>query len=835
MISTGTEFTIEENLSAGTPIGAPLQATDVEGETLIDWRIEGNDFGNFEIDPSTGQISVKAGANIDVDVLPPAEPFFDIFVTVTDGTAPDDSDRSAAELVRIYITDLNDTAPNVSAAGPFQIIEGSAVGTVLAANLTASDVDTTGNIVAWEIESGDDEGVENDDLTDPTSSSISYTFTVRNHGNVDLTLDGNNILLPTGYQFSGYTPDNVVEPGTTALFILTFTASTVGSFNDTVEIPSDDNDDNPFKINLSVAVEPANGPPVVTNSPAISVPAPVVLGSYLGRVPAYDPDGDEVEFSLSGGGSLPDGLVSVDPDTGDLYLADIELLPLAGIGGTLAFSVREVSTNLTTSGSISLSLPGRKAVLGDDFRDSASHRDEIAFDLRPASVSADGEALFTTLMIGGLPLALGQSLDDDAGGFIYGTYHVGMDGVLRYKPNSSLYEQRQNEFIESTTTGAAPGMTFLERPEVTVALVASNGSRGPAGSATASATDLNVLATRTSTPTLQNTQPVSIATGEASGILSTLPMMATLGDLFSIDLSQWFIDPDGDDIYATNAQPTSVGGAQLSIDLDPSAPEQVQVDITGFDTGANFIWDSETIRISVGDHPNLNADERLELTFLDFDDDLPRYDMPAGITHATAIERNDIDGIAGNGPRIVGSQAWRDRWNAWQVETTTHSTGTDDSPSFNVGGASIDLATGQATIGQSLNLQDAFDDVSVPLPGLIYTGNNVNNATFAHLVVHRPSDEARKITRFDVTVELYDHFANDVGATPTSATYQLNVDAAEQSSDRFSLVVPVVEDKADIFDSGVIRYRVRLEPVFDTAASTIAEDPISLTSTSTLR
>ncbi|MGB7329027.1 MAG: Calx-beta domain-containing protein, partial [Rubripirellula sp.] len=913
VVTSGIELSIEENLATGTPIGTPLSATDVEGETLSNWRIEGNDFGHFQIDASTGQLSVKPGADIDFDVLPPATPYFDILVSVTDGTAADDTDRSAHEAVRIHVTDLNDTSPVVDPAGPFGILEGSPVNTIVAGGLSASDVDTVGAIVAWEVESGDDEGmfaltadsdpttatlsvarpdldfeyapqsyslglvaiddagnrslpqtvvvnliddasepaeisisdsdgnklvnngtfdfgVVNDDVSDPASSTTSQTFTVRNHGNVDLNLDPSGNVVPSGFQVSGVTPGNVVQPGATAQFTITFTASTVGTINDSIHVANDDANDNPFRINALVTVDPANHPPALFTTNELAVAGPVVLGSYLGRLPAYDPDGDFLEFSLTnntGGDALPDGLISVDPDTGDLYLADIELLPAAGIIGSIAFSAREQSTSLTTSGSLTLTLPGRKDVLGDDFRDNASHRDEIIFDLRPTSVAADGQTLYTTLLINDQPLGIGQSHDDTVGSYTYGTYHVDEAGFVRYTPNPTLYQDRQTEFVASSDDDADEGITFLDRPEITLVLVADNSSIGPANTTSSPSSDVDVLATRKSTPALQNTQPVAIATGEASGLLSPLPIFAQMNDLFSIDLSQWFVDPDGDEIIATSAQRI---GSELNVETDPANLSQVFIDIVGVENQLFRTFSSGTASIAVSDHIDYLADDRLEFQFKEFEDDLPRYDTAAGISFVEQGDRNDIAVSGGdNDERSFGSDAWRRRWNAWQIQSTVHSVATDDSPDFAVGDASIDLATGQAKVLQALNLNDAFDDLSVSLPGLVYDGNNINNQSIAHLVVHKPVDESRDITGFNVTVERYDHFAGAVSVSPTTLNFTMNVDSADQNADKFSLVVPVIEDHADVLDSGIVRYTLRVEPVFDGAGLSIADDPISLT------
>ena len=154
---------------------------------IVAWEIEsGDDDGMFAIaansDPSTATLSV-ARPDLDFEYAP--------HTYTLDLVAVDDAgNRSLPQAVIVNVTDDLSEPAEISIS------------------------DSTGNRL---VNNGTfDFGVVNDDLSDPASSSTSQTFTVRNHGNADLTLDPSSNVVPAGFQFSGVTPSNVVAPGATA-------------------------------------------------------------------------------------------------------------------------------------------------------------------------------------------------------------------------------------------------------------------------------------------------------------------------------------------------------------------------------------------------------------------------------------------------------------------------------------------------------------------------------------------------------------------------------------------------------------------------------------------
>jgi endo-1,4-beta-xylanase len=96
------QFTVEESVASGVPIGTVL-ATDADADTTFSqWQIASDPSGKFVIDASTGVVSLAAGASLDFE----AATAHVITVTVWDGYT-----RSSPGTVTINVTNANDNAP----------------------------------------------------------------------------------------------------------------------------------------------------------------------------------------------------------------------------------------------------------------------------------------------------------------------------------------------------------------------------------------------------------------------------------------------------------------------------------------------------------------------------------------------------------------------------------------------------------------------------------------------------------------------------------------------------------------------------------------------------
>ena len=94
--STATERSIQENTVAGSDIGAPVRATDANGETLT-YTLSGRDAASFDIEPATGQLKTKAALNYEAKAS--------YMVTVT---ARDPGRLSDTITVTITVTDVEE-------------------------------------------------------------------------------------------------------------------------------------------------------------------------------------------------------------------------------------------------------------------------------------------------------------------------------------------------------------------------------------------------------------------------------------------------------------------------------------------------------------------------------------------------------------------------------------------------------------------------------------------------------------------------------------------------------------------------------------------------------
>ena len=141
------QYMIAENLAVGTPLGTPV-ASDPDsaaGDTLSYAIVGGSGDGIFAVDPSTGEISVADSASLDYET----ETQFDLQVRVTDGGGL--SDEST---VAVFLADVNDVTPVVTADQNLSVGENSANGTAVG-TLLATDADVTPTTFeSWTITGG---------------------------------------------------------------------------------------------------------------------------------------------------------------------------------------------------------------------------------------------------------------------------------------------------------------------------------------------------------------------------------------------------------------------------------------------------------------------------------------------------------------------------------------------------------------------------------------------------------------------------------------------------------------------------------------------------------
>ncbi len=146
-VAADAEFTIDENSADGTEVGTVVAIDPDSGDTLTYVISAGNDAGAFEINETTGEITVANSAPLDFETTAS----FDLTVTVSDGELTDDA------TVTINLNNLPEEGndrPEIQDA-EFTIDENSADGTEVG-TVIATDLD--GNILSYSITGGNDSG-----------------------------------------------------------------------------------------------------------------------------------------------------------------------------------------------------------------------------------------------------------------------------------------------------------------------------------------------------------------------------------------------------------------------------------------------------------------------------------------------------------------------------------------------------------------------------------------------------------------------------------------------------------------------------------------------------
>ena len=141
--SSVLDLMVVENTAGSTNIGDPIAATDPESDMLT-YSLSGVDSDQYDIEPSTGQISV--GGTTTFDIESPSDSnldnVYELAVMVTDGRNPEGNpdDSVDAEIgVKITVTDVNEPPEFDSAALELEVAENYEAGTNVGDPFLATD------------------------------------------------------------------------------------------------------------------------------------------------------------------------------------------------------------------------------------------------------------------------------------------------------------------------------------------------------------------------------------------------------------------------------------------------------------------------------------------------------------------------------------------------------------------------------------------------------------------------------------------------------------------------------------------------------------------------
>ena len=277
VIDLGQVFSATEDLLSTDVIGRPTASDVEESPPFTKWRIDGSDFGIFDISDQ-GDIHFKNGVSIDFETM--TQTTFDLLVSTTDGTATDDSDRSLSQSVTVQVVDVNDNTPVIDPGQAFSIDENSATDTVIG-YVTMSDPDTVGDPPLWQLTG---------------NSAVAIRLGTGTHlGQGELYVADVNLLD--------------AELATEIIVSLTVSDGT------NVSVPSD----------ITITVNDLNEfAPVITSGQTFVLPEDTTAPHSLGLVTATDNDISPDVFSqwtfVSTGFDDPTGVFLLDQATGEIQL-----------------------------------------------------------------------------------------------------------------------------------------------------------------------------------------------------------------------------------------------------------------------------------------------------------------------------------------------------------------------------------------------------------------------------------------------------------------------------------------------------------------------------------
>ena len=253
-------LTLPENSGDDVDAGAPISATDQDGNTLT-YSLGGDDAASFEIDPNTGQISTT-DTTYDFET----DSDYDLTVTVSDGTITD------TIAVTIDLTDVND-APVFSDgdSATRSLPENSTANVSVGAPFSASDQD------------GD-----------------TFTYSFSGADAASFTFDPATGQISTK---AGVTYDFETKPA----YSVTVTVSD-GTITDTIAVTVDLTD--------------VNDAPVFSGGDSVTLTLPENSGDDVDAgapITATDQDGNTLTYSLGGDDA---GSFEIDPNTGQISTTD---------------------------------------------------------------------------------------------------------------------------------------------------------------------------------------------------------------------------------------------------------------------------------------------------------------------------------------------------------------------------------------------------------------------------------------------------------------------------------------------------------------------------------
>ena len=332
--SSVLDLVVVENTAASTNIGSPVAANDPESDTLT-YSLSGVDSDQFDIEPSTGQISVGGTTTFDIESPSDsnADNVYELAVQVTDGQDaegnPDDS--VDAEIgVNITVTDVNEPPEFDTAALELEVAENYEAGANVGDPIVA---------------------------TDPESSTLTYSLSGADSNLFDIESLSGQISVGAETALDYESPS---DSGGDSVYEL------VVQVTDGQD--ADGNPDNSVDatINVTITVTGVNEPPEFDHSVIeLEIAENTEANTGIGDpVAAIDPESTELAYSLAGADSE---LFTIDASTGQISVGEETALdfesPADSDGDHVYEIVVQVTDNTDSGGNVDDSVDAEIGVI----------------------------------------------------------------------------------------------------------------------------------------------------------------------------------------------------------------------------------------------------------------------------------------------------------------------------------------------------------------------------------------------------------------------------------------------------------------------------------------
>ena len=361
---TNASRSVDLSAGAGTPIGAPVTATDPDSGDTLTYSLEGTDTASFDINRSTGQLLTLAGASLE-------EGSYTVTVVATD-------EGVASARIAVTITVTNIDRPGTVGLSP----SSPEVGNTVTATITDPDGGVTGATWQWASSSNGTTGWSNI----PNATSATYTVVEANVGNYLRATVNYGDAAGTGKSAEGITAAAVVEDDDGSV-TLSPTSPEVGN---TVTATLSDPDGAATGVTWVWEIS-SNGTTgwsaiIGETSRTYRITDANLAGSYLRATASYtDPAGPNKSAQSAASGVIredDDGVVTLSLsslEAGDTVTATLSD-PDGGVTGVAwqwAFSANGSSNWTIILGATSATYTATEANVGNYLRATATYTDAV--------------------------------------------------------------------------------------------------------------------------------------------------------------------------------------------------------------------------------------------------------------------------------------------------------------------------------------------------------------------------------------------------------------------------------------------------------------------------